>query len=70
MCGVVWSAHLMSLTTHVGGDHRVEAEGEHVVLVRGEGKPRCGCEVSSSLSMIIILVTHFPDLSMFSLLTR
>ena len=39
---MVWSAHLMSLTTHVGGDHRVEAEGEHVVLVRGEGKPRWG----------------------------
>ena len=30
--------HLVTASSHVGGDHGVEADREHVVLVCGEGE--------------------------------
>ena len=58
----------MPASPHVVGDHGVEAEGEHVVLVSGEGEP-AGAKVGDKSGRDKI-VTHFPDLSTFSLLTR
>ena len=60
--------HLMTTSSHVGGDHGVEAEREHVVLVCGEGEPAIA-EVGDEKGLVGI-VTHLPDLSTFSLLTR
>ena len=48
----------MLLTTHVGGNHRVEAEGEHVVLVRGEGKLASLVNVLPADQMMASSVSH------------
>ena len=60
--------HLVTASSHVGGDHGVEADREHVVLVCGEGEPDIA-EVGDEKGLGGI-VTHLPDLSTFSLLTR
>ena len=60
--------HLMTATSHVGGDHGVKAEREHVVLVCGEGEPVI-TEVGGEKGLGGI-ATHLPDLSTFSLLRR
>ena len=60
--------HLVTASSHVGGDHGVEADREHVVLVCGEGEPDIA-EVGDEKGLVGI-ITHLPDLSTFSLLTR